>query len=167
MVQSGCMDGNGNDKSGESRAKAAARAASWQAWGALLGIAVGYAAPWVMPWMFRSIFADKRNPAALAAVGAGFFAWAWMLGHGRRIWRREVAGKEEEKGWRRGWKFLVYLLGFLLVGIALLVAGSWGSRSFLRWRWGRGWFRGRSTAGRTSGTNTVGGKGVSGWGWLA
>ena len=147
------MDGNGNDKSGEARAKAAARAASWQAWGAVLGIAAGYAAPWVMPWMFRSIFAvlgiaagyaapwvmpwmfrsifaDERNPAALAAVGAGFFAWAWMLGHGRRIWRREVAGKEEEKGWRRGWKFLVYLLGFLLVGIALLVAGFVGFPEF-------------------------------------
>ena len=124
------MDGNGNDKSGEARAKAAAKAASWQAWGAVLGIAAGYAVPWVMPWMFRSIFADERNPAALAAVVPGLMAWMWMLGHGRRIWRREVAGKEEGKGWRRGWKFLVFLLGLLLVGGALLVAGFVGFTGF-------------------------------------
>ena len=131
MVQDGCMDGNGNVNPGEARAKAAARAASWQAWGAVLGIATGYAAPWVMPWMFRSIFSDERNPAALAAVGAGLFAWAGMLGHGRRVWRREVAGKEEEKGWRRGWKLLAFLWGLLLVGIALLVAGFVGFPGFM------------------------------------
>lgn len=125
------MDGNGNDKSGEARAKAAARAASWQAWGAVLGIAAGYAAPWVLPWMFRSIFADNRNPAALAAVIPGLMAWMWMLGHGRRIWRREVAGKEEEKGWRRGWKLLAFLWGLLLVGIALLAAGFVGFPGFM------------------------------------
>ena len=124
------MDGNGNAVPRGARAKAAARAASWQAWGAVLGIATGYAAPWAMPWMFRSIFAEERNPAALAAVGAGVFAWAWMLGHGRQVWRREVAGKEEEKGWRRGWKFLVYLWTSLLVGIAWLVAGFVGFPEF-------------------------------------
>jgi hypothetical protein len=127
----GRMDGDGNAEPREARAKAAARAASWQAWGAVLGIAAGYAAPWVMPWMFRSILADERHPAALTAMGAGMFAWAGMLGYGRRIWRREVAGKEEEKGWRRGWKLLAFLWGFLLVGFALLAAGFVGFPGFM------------------------------------
>lgn len=127
----GGMDWKGNAEPSGARAKAAARAASWQAWGAVLGIAAGYAAPWVTPWMFRSIFAMERSPAALTAVGAGLMAWAGMLGYGGRIWRREVAGKEEEKGWRRGWKLLAFLWGFLLVGIALLVAGFVGFPGFM------------------------------------